>query len=107
MLPREKKYIYDWETKRGKGKWRYILLTTLLWGTLIPLIVLAFRLASKGQLSFDLLQDRVFTEAFFLSWIKYIAGAFVFAWLMWFLSFKKYQELKRKQAIQQEMQVRR
>ncbi len=97
MLPREEKYIYDWETKRGKGKWSYILMTTLLWGTLLPIIVLAFKLAIKGFLSADFMLDKVFHETFLITWIKYMAGTFVFSCLMWFLSLKKYRELKRKQ----------
>jgi hypothetical protein len=97
MRPREEKYIYDWETKRGKGKWSYIIMTTLLWGTLLPVVVLAFKLAIKGFLTLDLILDKVFHETFLVTWIKYIACAFVFACLMWFLSRKKYKELKRKQ----------
>ena len=97
MLPREEKYIYDWETKRGKGKWSYILITTLLWGTLLPIIVLAFRLAIKGTLSPGFILDKVFHETFLITWIKYMAGTLVYAYLMWTLSLKKYRELKRKQ----------
>lgn len=80
-------------------------MTALLWGTLLSIVVQAFKLAFKGQLSVDLLLDRILNGAFLITWVKYIAGAFVFSWLMWFLSLKKYRELKRKQGIQQELHL--
>ncbi len=101
MIPREEKYIYDWETKRSKGKWSYISLTALIWGTMFPVIITAFKLAIKGLLSFNSLSDYVFARSFLPVWIKFVAGFFFFALFMWFLAKKKYQMLKRKQAAQQ------
>ena len=105
MLAREEKYIHDWETKRSKGKWNYIFLTTLLWGTLLSVLVIAFKLAINGLLSFDRLLNKVFDITFLPTWIKFVAGAFVFALLMWYLALKKYRELKRKQATQRELRL--
>lgn len=105
MLSREEKYIHDWETRRGTGKWRYVLLTALVWGTLMPVLIAAFRLAFKGRLGLDTLTDTIGSNAFFIIWLKFVAGFFFFALLMWHLAKKKYQELKRKQVAQQELQV--
>lgn len=104
MIPREEKYIYDWETKRSKGKWSYISLTALVWGTMFPVIIAAFKLAIKGLLSIDTLFANVLSLSFLSVWIKFVAGFFFFALFMWFLAKKKYQVLKRKQA-QQELGI--
>ena len=105
MLPREEKYIQDWETKRSKGKWTYVFLTALVWGSIIPSLITAFKLAIKGQLSFGNLSDRIFSISFFPTWIKFVVGLFFFALLMWHLARKKYQELKRKQVAQRQVHV--
>ena len=105
MLPREEKYIYDWETKRGKGKWSYLILTALVWGSLVPALITAFRLAFKGLLSFGALSDRIFTTAFLPTWLKFVGGFFLFAFLMWHLAKRKYQFLKRKQVAQQQLHI--
>lgn len=105
MLPREEKYIYDWETKRGKGKWSYIFLTALVWGTLFPVLVAAFKLALLGRLSFSALTDKVLDVDFLPIWLKFIAGFFFFALTMWHLAKRKYRELKRKQMAQQEWRI--
>ncbi len=77
----------------------------LAMGTLLPVLVIAFKLAINGLLSFDLLLNRVFDISFLPTWIKFVAGAFVFALLMWYLARKKYRELKRKQGTQQELHL--
>jgi len=97
MLTREEKYIYDWETKRGKSKWSYVLLTTFIWGSLLPAIVIAFRLAFKGLLNFANLKAEIFSSAFVPLWLKFIGGFFLFALLMWHIAKKKYLDLKQKQ----------
>ncbi len=102
MLPREEKYIYDWETKRSKGKWSYLLLTAFIWGSIFPVIIRAFKLAFRGELSFSNLFGGVFNLAFFPVWIKFVGGFFLFALLMWHLAKRKYLELKRRQVAQQE-----
>ncbi|WP_118973983.1 hypothetical protein [Taibaiella koreensis] len=107
MLSREEKYIYDWETRRGRGKWRYVTLTALVWGTIVPVLVAAFKLAFKGLLSFGMLFDIINCNAFLYTWLKFAAGFFAFALLMWHLAKKKYQELKRKQMARQELQLPR
>jgi hypothetical protein len=103
MLPREEKYIYDWETKRSKGKWSYLLLTALIWGSIFPAVIRAFKLAFNGELSFGSLFRSVFNIAFFPVWIEFVGGFFLFALLMWHLAKRKYQELKRRQAAQREL----
>lgn len=105
MLPREEKYIHDWETKRSKSKWSYVFLTALVWGTIFPVLILSFRLALKGDLSLAALQDGIFTPAFLSIWVKFVGGFFLFALLMWRLALKKYRELKRKQAAQQQLRL--
>lgn len=105
MLPREEKYIYDWEVKRSKGKWSYILLTALIWGSLIPVVIRAFKLAFRGELSFGNLGTHIFHVNFIPVWLKFVAGFFFFALLMWHLARKKYEELKKKQAAQQELHL--
>lgn len=105
MLPREEKYIYDWEVKRSRGKWSYIFLTAFIWGSMIPVVIRAFRLAARGELSFRNLGAQIFHIEFFPVWIKFVAGFFFFALLMWHLARKKYEDLKKKQRAQQELHV--
>lgn len=81
------------------------MLTALVWGTLMPVMIAAFRLAFKGMLALDSLTDTIGSNAFFTIWLKFVAGFFFFALLMWRLARKKYQELKRKQVARQELQV--
>lgn len=102
MLPREEKYIYEWETKRRKGKWSYLLLTAFVWGSIFPIVIKAFKLAFNGSLSFNSLFSGIFTWPFFLYWIKFVVGFFIFAFFMWHLAKRKYLMLKRKQIAQRE-----
>lgn len=97
MLSREEKYIYEWETKRGKGKWSYIFLTALVWGTLLPCMVKAFKLAINGRLSLRSMFWAVWNVQFLKTWGMAMAACFLFALLMWQLAFKKYMEFKEKQ----------
>jgi hypothetical protein len=103
MLPREEKYIYEWETKRSKGKWSYLFLTAFVWGSVFPIAIKAFKLAFNGNLSFRNIFSDIFTWPFFFYWIKFIAGFFIFAFFMWQLAKRKYLGLKRKQAAQREI----
>jgi hypothetical protein len=101
MLPREEKYIYEWETKRSKGKWSYLFLTAFVWGSIFPIAIKAFKLAFNGTLSFS----DIFTWPFFFYWIKFVVGFFIFAFFMWHLAKRKYLTLKRKQATQREFHL--
>ena len=103
MLSREEKYIYEWETRRGKGKWSYVILTALIWGTIFPCVIKAFKLAFRGQLSFTQLKSGIFNQDFFYTWAGFVIGFFCFALLMWRLAKKKYEEFKRKQVAQTEL----
>lgn len=105
MLAREEKYIHDWETKRSKGKWTYIFLTALVWGTMLPVVIEAFKLAVKGLFSLNILLYRIFDDGFLPVWIKFVAGFFIFALLMWHLSKRKYLQLKRKQMEQRQIRI--
>lgn len=105
MLPREEKYIYDWETKRSKGKWNYLFLTAFIWGSIFPIVITAFKLAFNGSLSLSNLFNGIFTAAFFPVWIKFTGGFFLFALLMWHLAKKKYAALKQKQITQSELHL--
>ncbi|MFA6056805.1 MAG: hypothetical protein WC756_01310 [Taibaiella sp.] len=102
MLPREEKYIYEWETKRSKGKWSYLFLTAFVWGSIFPIVIKAFKHAFKGELSFSTLFGDIFTWTFFSYWIKFVIGFFIFAFFMWQLAKRKYLALKRKQVGQRE-----
>ena len=104
MLPREEKYIYDWETNRGKGKWGYILLTAFVWGTLVPFVVRLINIVTHNRISLHLFSDEFISQHFLFLWLKFVAGFFIFAFTMWHLSFRKYKELKRKQVAQQQYQ---
>jgi hypothetical protein len=105
MLPREEKYIFEWETKRRKGKWSYLFLTAFVWGSVFPIVIKAFKLAFSGTLSFGSLFRDIFTWPFFSYWIKFVVGFFIFAFFMWHLAKRKYLALKRKQAALREFHL--
>ncbi|MFT4061609.1 MAG: hypothetical protein QM642_04545 [Edaphocola sp.] len=96
MLAHEEKYIHDWESKRSKGKWTYVSLTSLVWGIVLPLLVLSFKLATGGQLTAMGVWSHVCSYPFFLLCVKFVMGVFLFALFMWHLAQKKYSDLKRK-----------
>ena len=106
MLAREEKYIYDWETKRGKGKWGYLFLTAIVWGSIFPIVFKAFKLALNNELSFSNLFNVLFTMSFLITWIKFFSGFFLFASLTWTLAKNKYTTLKQKQTAQRKFHVR-
>jgi hypothetical protein len=97
MLPRERKYIRDWEQKQSKGKWRYLFLSTAVWGSIIPVVIEAFKLAAKGALSWKNINARIFVMDFLYIWLGYCIACFCLAWIMWHLAQRKYLEFKRKQ----------
>lgn len=97
MLPREQKYMYEWESRRSKGKWKHILLTALIWGTLLPITIECFDLAKDGNLSFRNLYSIVFDDDFLLTWAKYLVGVFCYALIMWYLAKRKYNALRERQ----------
>jgi len=98
MLPREEKYIYDWENSRGKGKWTYILLTAFMWGTIVPLVYKLIYVVTHFGLDPEAFTETFVSRDYLWLWLKFMAGFFLFALIMWQLSFRKYKELKRKQA---------
>ena len=97
MLPRDQKYMYEWETRRSKGKWRQILLSTFVWGTLLPMIIKCFDLALDGDLSFRNFSSIVFDDDFLPTWAKYIAGVFCYSLFMWHLAKRKYDTLRQRE----------
>lgn len=97
MLPRDQKYMYEWESRRSKGKWKHILLTAFIWGTLLPVVVTSFYLAKDGLLSFANLLQVVIDDDFLLTWVKYFAGVFLVALIMWHLAKRKYESLRGRQ----------
>ncbi|WP_146146629.1 hypothetical protein [Taibaiella chishuiensis] len=97
MIPRDQKYMYEWESRRSKGKWKHILLTAVIWGTLLPVIITSFYLARNGELSFGNLFQVIFDDEFLLTWLKYFGGAFLFALVMWHLAKRKYESLRNRQ----------
>jgi len=100
MLAREEKYIYDWETTRGKGKWQYILLNTFVWATLLAVIVKLFKIVLSTKFSAQAFSQTFVHTSFLFFWLKFVAGVFLYSLWMWHLSYKKYKELKHKQMIQ-------
>lgn len=96
MLPRDQKYMYEWETRRSKGKWKHILLTTFVWGSLLPVIIECFDLAKDQQLSFRNLSRIVFDDDFLFIWFKYLAGVFCYALIMWQLAKRKYNSIRQR-----------
>lgn len=105
MLPREERYIYEWETRRGKGKWTYVFLTAFIWGSLVSVITKCFGLAFQGRLSLRTVGNTIFTVDFFPVWLKFVGGFFLFALLMWHLARRKYRELKQKQQSRERLRV--
>lgn len=100
MLVREEKYIHNWETNRGKGKWQYILLNTFVWATLLSVIIKLFKIVLSTKFSIEALSNTFLNISFLYFWLKFVAGVFLYTLLMWHLSYKKYKELKQKQIFQ-------
>ncbi|KAA5533684.1 hypothetical protein F0919_14200 [Taibaiella lutea] len=100
MLAREEKYIYDWETTRGKGKWQYILLNTFVWATLLTVIIKLFKIVLSTKFSIQSFSQTFLNTSFLFFWLKFVGGVFLYSLLMWHLSYKKYKELKQKQIAQ-------
>jgi hypothetical protein len=96
MLPRDQKYMYEWETRRSKGKWKHILLTSFIWGSLLPVVIECFNLAKDQRLSFSNLCLIVFDDDFLLTWVKYLAGVFCYALIMWYLAKRKYDSIRQR-----------
>jgi hypothetical protein len=98
MLPREEKYIRDWEIKQSRGKWQYIILTAIVWGTLIPFIVKLFVLAAQGLIWTGAAWRATFFTRDYLQFSGYFYIAlFSYALMMWQLAAQKYKQLKQKQ----------
>jgi hypothetical protein len=100
MLAREEKYIYDWETTRGRGKWQYILLNTFVWAALLAVIIKLFKIVLSTKFSVQAFSQTFFNTSFLFFWLKFVAGVFLYSLWMWHLSYKKYKELKHKQMLQ-------
>lgn len=97
MISREEKYIYEWETRRSKGKWSYIILTTLIWGTFTPFMYTAFKLAFRGLLHPQRLWYALWSSDFVYTWFYFMAGFFLYALLMWHLARRKYYQYRQRQ----------
>lgn len=104
MQTHEEKYIYDWEHGRGKGKWSYRLLTTIIWGTLLPLAYTLIKLLLRLDFWPSTIFSEIFQKDFLYLWLRSLAGVFLFTSFMWYLSSKKYKELKQKQLRQKSFQ---
>src|ERR1700748_3736585 len=104
MLPRDEKYIHNWETNRGKGKWSYIFLITFVWGTLVPFVFRVINIITHNRISISLFSDEFLSKHFLLLWLKFVAGFFLFAIAMWHLSYRKYKELKQEQVSKEHYQ---
>jgi hypothetical protein len=93
---RDELYIYHWERKYAKGKWTYIILSTLVWGSFWALGIQAFILASDGLFRFDFILDAIFDIEFLFFWLMLMCIVFFVAWSFYTLSKKKYLSLKKK-----------
>ncbi len=60
-------------------------------------MITSFYLARNGQLSFRNLFQVIFDDDFLFTWFKYLAGAFLFALVMWYLAKRKYESLRNRQ----------
>jgi len=100
MLPREKDYILRWETKQGKGKWAYMILTSLVWGTLLPVLFYAFKLAWHGELTFSNIQNIFWNSRYAMIWGFCALAVFTKSFVFWHLAKHKYSSLKRKQQLE-------
>lgn len=97
MLPRDQKYMYEWETRRSKGKWKHIFLTAFIWGSLLPVIIECFDLAKDQRLSYQNLSGIVFDDDFLFTWVKYLVGVFCYALIMWHLAKRKYDSIRQRE----------
>ncbi|GEM_PF-918103 len=98
MLPREEKYIRDWELKQSRGKWQYIILTAIVWGILIPFIVKLFVLAAQGNIwSGTAWKATFYTRSYLLFMAYFFLALFAYGLMMWQLAAQKYKQLKEKQ----------
>lgn len=105
MLLRERNYIIKWENHQRKGKWAYMILTSLVWGTLLPLLFYLFKLAWNRDLNFNGLRAGFRNSHYILVWFFSIGLVFIKSFLFWHLARNKYLSLKRKQ--EQELIERR
>lgn len=107
MLSREQKYIETWERKQGRGKWQYIILTTVSWGLLLPFIIKLFILAFAGNIWKQQAWQETFLDAGYLVFTAYfLLAVFVYALIMWQLALQKYRQLKEKQKEEERYQHR-
>lgn len=98
MLLREQKYIEGWERKQSRGKWQYIILTSIFWGLLIPFVVKLFALALAGNIwSWPAWRSVFVTKDYLLFCAYFLLALFAYALIMWQLALQKYKQLKRKQ----------
>ncbi len=100
MLPREEKYIYDWEMRRSQGKWLYIVLNSIIWSILLSVIIKLFKIVLSTKFSIAAFSQTFFNISFLFFWLKFLAGVFIYTLLIWHLSYKKYKALKEKQMLQ-------
>lgn len=97
MLPREHNYILKWETHEAKGKWTYMVLTSLVWGTLLSLLFFLFKLAAHGDLNLTGLRATLREGHYLLVWLLCIVLVVFKSLLFWHMARNKYLSLKRKQ----------
>jgi len=107
MLSRERKYIEVWERKQGRGKWQYIVLTTVSWGLIIPFVIKLFALALSGDIWNEQAWKKTFLDAGYLIFTAYfLLAVFAYALIMWQLALQKYRQLKEKQKEEERYQHR-
>lgn len=97
MSPKDAKYIIHWENHQAKGKFQYLLLNTLVWGTLLGLMIRSLNLAWKGQLSLSNLFIKLFSWTFLREWLLSLGLVLGCSALIWYKARKKYAELKARQ----------
>jgi hypothetical protein len=105
MLAREHNYILKWETHEAKGKWTYMVLTSLVWGILLSLLFFLFKLAAHGDLNLTGLRATLREGHYLLVWLLSTLLVLFKSLLFWRLARNKYRSLKRKQ--EQEWSERR
>lgn len=98
MEAKEAAYIKNWEQKHGKGKWSYLLLSSVVWGGLLMVAYYTFRLAFNGLLTWFHLMLIFRQVDFWSGWLLLGFLIFCIEGLLWQLAYRKYLSFKRKQS---------
>lgn len=97
MSPEEIRYIIQWENQYANGRFQYLFLNTLIWGTVTAFFLRAIDLAIEGRLSLPELFTNLFSWHFLAQWLVSLIVVFGLSVFLWYKARKKYSELKARQ----------